>query len=45
MIADIFWDLSEVAEAHTLASGGIGSDQGQNEKKNEAIILSKDIDK
>ena len=25
------WDLIEVAEAHTLASGGIGSDQGQNE--------------
>ena len=26
------WDLIEVAEAHSLASGGIGSDQGQNEK-------------
>ena len=26
------WDLIEVAEAHTLASGGIGSDWGQNEK-------------
>ena len=29
MKADIF---IEVAEAHTLASGGIGSDGGQNEK-------------
>ena len=27
------WDLIEVAEAHTLASGGIGSDWGQNKKK------------
>ena len=27
------WDLIEVAEAHTMASGGIGSDRGQNEKK------------
>ena len=27
------WDLIEVAEAHTLASGGTGSDRGQNEKK------------
>ena len=29
MKADIF---IEVAEAHTLASGGMGSDRGQNEK-------------
>ena len=27
------WDLIEVAEAHSLASGGIGSDRGQSEKK------------
>ena len=26
------WDISEVAEAHSLASGGFGSDQGQREK-------------
>ena len=26
------WDLSEVTEAHSLASGGFGSDRGQNEK-------------
>ena len=26
------WDIGEVAEAHSLASGGFGSDQGQSEK-------------
>ena len=26
------WDLSEVTEAQSLASGGFGSDRGQNEK-------------
>ena len=26
------WDFSEVTEAHSLASEGFGSDQGQNEK-------------
>ena len=26
------WDLSKVTEAHSLASGGFGSDRGQNEK-------------
>ena len=26
------WDLIEVAETYTLASGGFQSDQGQNEK-------------
>ena len=28
-----YWDLSEVTEAHSLASGGFGGDRGQNEKK------------
>ena len=36
------WDLIEVAEAHTLASEGIGSDRGQN-KKNEGKILESPI--
>jgi hypothetical protein len=27
------WDLIEVAETYTLASGGFESDRGQNEKK------------
>jgi hypothetical protein len=27
------WDLSEVIEAHSLASGGFGIVQGQKEKK------------
>ena len=26
------WDLSEATEAQSLASGGFGSDRGQNEK-------------
>ena len=34
------WDLIEVAEAHSLASGGIGSDRGQTKKKSEAKILT-----
>ena len=25
------WDIDEVAEAHSLASGGFGSDRGQSE--------------
>jgi hypothetical protein len=33
------WDLGEVTEAHSLASAGFGSDQGQNEKKSYAKIL------
>ena len=37
------WDIIEVAEAHTLASGGIRSDWGQNEKKIEAKILESPI--
>ena len=37
------WDLIKVAEAHTLASGGIGSDRGQNEKKSEAKFLESPI--
>ena len=28
------WDVSEVAETHSLALGGFTSDRGQNEKKN-----------
>ena len=35
-----FWNLSEVIEAHSLASGGYGSDRGQNEKKWAKIIKS-----
>ena len=34
------WDLIEVAETYTLASGGFQSDQGQNEKSFSKILKS-----
>ena len=35
-----FWNLSEVIEAYSLASGGYRSDRGQNEKKYAKIVKS-----
>ena len=33
------WDIIEVAEAHSLASRGFRSDQGQSEKQSQVKIL------